>query len=117
MGFWSNLAKSIFGSASSGGLGPDGGMYFYVRLYQVPGKQSPQDEIVELRVHPHNDLSLGDDGNYFVRKTVVGNKHFRRAELVIYFDKRRGVRDHEISGGKLVTAREYDAYVEAEANK
>lgn len=115
MGFWRNLAKSIFGSDGPGR--GDGGLYFYVRLHQIPGKQSPQDEIVEIRVHPHNDLSLNDDGTYFVRKTVVGNKHFRRAELVIHFDKRRGIRDHEISGGELVTARDYDAYVEAETGE
>lgn len=114
MGFWNNLAKSIFGRSSSSG--PDGGMYFYVRLYHVPGRPSPQDEIVEIRVHPHNDLSLGDDGNYFVRKTVVGNKNFRRADLTIHFNKRRQIAEHDISGGELVTAKEYDAYVEGANN-
>ena len=113
MSFWRNLAKSIFGEGGPSG-GRDGGLYFYVRLYQVPGKTSPQDEIVELRVHPHNDVSLGDDGDYFVRKTIVGNKHFRRAELTVHFNKRRQISDHEISGGELVTAAEYDAYVEGE---
>ena len=113
MSFWNNLAKSLFGRSSMGG-GPDGGLYFYVRLHYIPERSSPQDEIVELRIHPHNELSLGDDGNYFVRKTVVGNKYFRRAELTIHFDKRRNTLDHEISGGELVTAAEYDTYVEAE---
>lgn len=113
MSFWSKLAKSLFGSSALNS-GKDGGLYYYVRVHYVPGRTSSQDEIVEIRIHPHNELSLQDDGNYFVRKTVVGNKNFRRAELTLTFNKRRQVINHEISGGELVTAEEYDAYFEAE---
>ena len=113
MSFWSKLSKSIFGSNSMGG-GRDGGLYYYVRVYHVPGRTSPQDEIVEIRIHSHNELSLQEDGNYFVRKTVVGNKNFRRAELTLTFSARRKVIDHEVSGGEMVTAEEYDAYIEGE---
>jgi hypothetical protein len=90
---------------------PDEGLYFYVRLYNVPGKPREDDEIVEIRINKMNDISRDDEGNLFVRKDVAGKRKFRRGELLLYFDEKRNVRDHEVSGGELVSPEAYEEYL------
>ena len=108
MGFWSSVKNFLFGAGDDSG---NGGKYFYVQLYDVPHRPSPQDEIVEIRIHTQHDLSLTDSGNYFVRKVVVGPRKFKRGELRLYFDSRKNLIDQEVSGGELVTKDDYDAYI------
>lgn len=108
MGFWKSVSSFLFGSRQSGAQG----LYFYVRIYKLPNRQSPDDEFVAIRIHPHNDLSWNDDGQYFVRKVVVGSKSFRRAEIMLTFDKGRRLIDSEVEGGELVDQDEYEAYLE-----
>jgi hypothetical protein len=93
----------------------DGGLYFYIRLYKTPRQPSPDDEIIRLRVHPHNDLSTDDDGHLFLRKTVSGSHTFRRADLVLYFDDQHRLKGHEIDGGELSTDEEYNRYLAGRA--
>lgn len=108
MGLWTTLKNVLFGS---GGGGPDDGLYFYVRLYNVPNRQSPDDEIVKVRINSKNDISLSESGDYFVRKMIVGNRKFKRAEMTLYFDGRKSLKDSEIDNGELVNKAAYEAYM------
>ena len=108
MGFWKTISGFLFGSRQP----TSKGLYFYVRLHKLPNRQSPDDEIIELRLNSYNDLSLNDDGNYFVRKVAVGPKSFRRAEIMLTFDKGRKLIDTEVNGGELVEQEYYLGYLE-----
>jgi hypothetical protein len=102
MGF---LARLFGGSKKS----QDNGLYFYIRLYHVPNKPTPQDEFVKVRVDMVHDLSLADEGDgYFIHKEVLGPKNFRRATLSLHFDNQRRLQNQEIVGGELMTKAEFE---------
>ncbi|PJF43580.1 MAG: hypothetical protein CUN55_08345, partial [Phototrophicales bacterium] len=82
---------------------------FYVRIYKSYAP-SETDEIVEVRVNLAHDLSLDDDGGYFSRKVVVGPHTFKKAELLLYYDKGRNLRDTEVVNGELVERADYETY-------
>jgi hypothetical protein len=105
MDLWTKLSKALFGGSSQ----RDEGLYFYVRLYNLPNTPTDNDEIVKLRVHPQNDISHTDDGDYFVRKLVVGTKQFKRAEVTLYFDAQKKLKNQEVTGGELVKRADYEA--------
>ncbi len=97
-----NFLKNLFGGG--GGQSADGGLYFYV---QPRGCE----EVVEVRINAANDLSLREEGGYFVRKTIRGNyRCFNPAELTLYFDGNKGFQSHEIDGGELVTQEDFDTW-------
>lgn len=104
--------KRLFSGNRSTPRSRDGGLYFHVRLYNIPGRESPDDEIVQIRINPSNDVSLDDDGNYFVRKDVVGTRKFRRGELLVFFDITRQIKDVEVTGGVLVATDDYEEYLD-----
>lgn len=59
-------------------------------------------EVVAVRIDRHNDLSLTDDGGYFVRKVARGERCPFPAELHVTFDSSRrevqvGVQDGELA--------------------
>lgn len=108
MGFLKSIGRMLFGGSQSN----QKGLYFYVRLYKLPNRQSPDDEIVEVRLHSYNDLSLNDDGDYFIRKVVVGPNSFRRAELMLTFNKGRTLIEAKVEGGELVEQEDYLDYVD-----
>ncbi len=110
MGFWKRI-RELFAGGSGGGQGRDSGFYYYVRINKLPHQQSPDDEIVKLRINPNNDLSRTDDGQLFVRKVVAGSKTFRRAEVTLYYDGKRRLVDHEIDNGELVEEEDYLKYI------
>lgn len=85
--------------------------YHYVQIYRAPNRPSENDEIVEIRVDLANDLSLDDDGGYFSRKVVVGPKSFKQAELLLYYDMGRMLRNAEVANGKVATRADYEAYL------
>jgi hypothetical protein len=70
-------------------------------------------EILKGRVDLHNDLSLdfGEGGSatsYFCRKVFVGsNRCYRPIEVQLTFDKNRRVVNEEITGGEIVSEKEY----------
>lgn len=98
-----NFLKNLFGGGNSG-QSADKGLYFYV---QPRGCE----EVVEVRINPLNDLSTGDDGGYFIRKTVRGNHRcFNPAEMTLYFGGNKTLTSQEISGGAFVTRADYDAW-------
>lgn len=106
MGFLRNI-RSLFGG---GNTAQDAGMYLYVKVYKVPNRPSPEDEIVQLRLNPYSDLSEDDEGNLFTKKTVVGTRSFRRAEITVFFDNKRHIRDSEVSGGEVATEEDFKRY-------
>lgn len=107
MGLWKRI-RDMF--AGAGSKTSDGGLYYYVRIYKMPHQESPDDEIVKLRINPMNDLSTTDDGQYFVRKVVAGSRTFKRAEVELYFDKQRRLIDYQVDNGDLVEEEDYLAY-------
>jgi hypothetical protein len=106
MGFLRNI-RGLLGGAQKK---QDAGLYLYVKLYKVPSKPSADDEVVQLRIHTYSEVSEDDDGQHFIKKTVVGSRTFRRAEITLFFDEKRNVRDHEITGGELTTEDEFRRY-------
>jgi len=104
-----NLLKKLFGSG--GRPAGDSGLYFYV-------KSNRSGEVVQVRLHRENDLSLTDDETgYFVRKLIVGQKSFDRIEAEFYFDRAKHFVSAEVNGGTLVEREDYDAYLAASAPK
>ena len=60
-------------------------------------------EIIEGKINMSNDLSLADEGGYFVRKVLIGNQHcFQQIEATFNFDASRGLQEKQISGGTFV---------------
>lgn len=103
--------RRLFGGqpTGQGEPGDRDGMYFYVR-------PDGCDEVVRVRINKSNDPSLADDGTFFVTKTVRGStyKCTRSAELHLYFDKSRRLQNTEVTGGALVTAEDYAAWMAAQ---
>ncbi|HEY1015137.1 MAG TPA: hypothetical protein VGE07_20700 [Herpetosiphonaceae bacterium] len=61
--------------------------------------------LIRLRIDGRNDLSLNDEGDgYFVRKTLVDDRCFRRIELEMTFDLARRPTGHSIANGTLLPA-------------
>jgi hypothetical protein len=90
LGFWSRL----FGGGAR--TSSDGGIYIRVRCDACG-------EIVQGRISPTSELSLADEGGYFVRKVLVGRECFRPIEVQIrYSDLGRTEISREVKGGTTV---------------
>lgn len=99
-----NFLRKLF---TGGGGAAVNAHFFYVRPKRC-------DEIVQVRINPHNDLSLLDDGNgFFVRKTARGNRCPFEASLYVVFDQNRRPVNVEIENGESVTEADYLAWVES----
>ena len=101
--------RRLFGLGGSAAGGPSRdatGLYFYVRSHRCG-------EVIRVRLDRNNDLSLQEDGTYYVRKVVVGNECFDRMEAEFYFDSQRRLTHKEVSGGVFVDHDEYEAYEES----
>lgn len=60
-------------------------------------------ETVEGKVNMNSDLSLDDEGGYFVRKVLMGGgRCFQQIEATFKFDASRKLQDKQIGGGKFV---------------
>jgi hypothetical protein len=60
-------------------------------------------ETIEGKVSMKNDLSLDDEGGYFVRKVLMGSgRCFQQIEATFKFDASRKLQDRQISGGTFV---------------
>lgn len=97
--------KRLFGGGGNQGSKDDpDGLYYYFR-------SDRSGEVVQVRLHRFNDLSLMDDGKtYFSRKMVVGSKSYERMEAEFMFDGSRRLISCEVTGGELVEREDYDAY-------
>lgn len=103
-----NFLKKLFGGVGGSG-GNANAQYFYVRPKRC-------DEIVEVRVNLHNDLSQNDDGDgYFVRKLVRANRCPFTAELHITFDNNRRIVQIGVQDGAAVEAEDYQAWLASKA--
>jgi hypothetical protein len=89
---------------SSNRRGDEAGYWIYVSCSLCGEKLS-------TRINLYNDLSINytgpDDQTYICRKTIVGREGcFQRIEIKLYFDRRRNLKDQEISGGAFIEERE-----------
>ena len=103
-----NFLRKLLG----GGANADDkdGVYFYVRAKRTG-------EVIRLRLHRFNDLSLNDDGSsYYTRKVVVGQRSFDRIEIEFFFDKNRNFVSADVSGGTLVDRADYEAFLAGQAS-
>ena len=86
--------KKIFGGGTS-----SSGSDFYT--FNV--KCDRCGETIEGKVNMNSDLSLDDEGGYFVRKVLMGGgRCFQQIEATFKFDASRGVQERDISGGTFV---------------
>jgi hypothetical protein len=100
MGFLDSV-KSMF--AGGGGSGDGHAHWLYVRCRRCG-------EVIKTRLDLKNDLTPRDEGGFIARKTMVGSQLcFERIEVTLIFDERRQVIEHQISGGDVITAAEFEA--------
>ena len=98
MGFLDTL-KSLFSSPA--GAGADG-YWIYVKCRRCG-------EGIKTRLDLQHSLNPRDEGGYVVRKTLVGNQLcFERVEVELIFDEQRNLVSHEVTGGTLITAEEFE---------
>jgi hypothetical protein len=95
MGFFSRL----FGGNKNTSADHDG-LYIYVRPKMCQ-------EIVRVRVNLMNDLSLQDDGGYFVRKMVSATRCPFQAEVELHFDKGRKLKQSTVTNGDWLEENDY----------
>jgi len=106
---WSmGFLKKLFGGGGSGAsrvAGDPDGLYYYVR-------PNGCEEVVRVRVHRYNDLSVQDDGQtLWTHKSVRGVKCRQPVELDLYYDSNRRLINSEVSGGALVTEADYNEWI------
>lgn len=99
MGFFSRL----FGGNRRGSVDRDG-LYIYVRPKMCQ-------EIVRVRVNLMNDLSAQDDGGYFVRKMVSATRCPFQAEVELYFDGKRNLKQSAVTNGDWLEEDDYVAWM------
>lgn len=98
-----DFLKRLFGGGG-GSRGDKDALYIYVRSDRTG-------EVIRVRIHLYNDLSLSEDGDgYYVRKVIVGEKSFDRIEAQLTFDNKRQLSGSQIYGGELVDEAAYEAY-------
>lgn len=98
--------KRLFGGGQAGG--DKDGLYFYFRADR-------SGEVIQVRLHRFNDLSLTDDGKgYFTRKLIVGPHSYERLEAEFMFDRNRNLQSCEVTGGEMVEQADYEAYLSAQ---
>jgi hypothetical protein len=96
-----NFLKNLFGG--EGGVQDKRGYYVYVRPKRC-------DQLLEVRIDLYNDLSLDDDGGYFVRKIAQSARCPFPAEITLNFDKNRSFLKRNIVDGEFVEKSEYEAW-------
>jgi hypothetical protein len=90
-----SFLSRLFGGGR-GRSSPDGGIYIRVKCDACG-------EVVQTRINPTADLSLSDEGGYFVRKVLVGRQCFRPIEVELrYADLGRTETDRHVTGGTSV---------------
>lgn len=84
----------------------DQGWYYYVRCDKCGEK-------IRFRVDPRWDLAPlydGDDraSSYQVTKYIVGQKCLRPIQVTLTFDQNRKESGRSVTGGRLISAEEYE---------
>jgi hypothetical protein len=100
-----NFLRNLFGGSRENGTANDRNiMVFYVQPKRC-------DEVIEVRVHLLNELSLTEDGGYFVRKLVRGARCPFPAELHLSFDSQRRLLQVGVQDGANVDEAAYQNWV------
>jgi hypothetical protein len=90
------------------GGGPPAPKDRFVTYYVRPKRC---DEIVPVRIDRNNDLSLTDEGGYFVRKVARGERCPFPAELTVSFDSSRRESEVTVQDGERVSEAAYEAWL------
>jgi hypothetical protein len=100
-----NFLKKLFGGSSGGNS--DRARYFYVRPKRC-------NEVVKVRIDMMNDLSIADEGGYFVRKIARAMRCPFPAELHLNFDDNKNLTQVGVQDGEMVEEADYQAWVESQ---
>ena len=104
MGFLTRFFNAFSGKAPTGSDR-------YLPIYVLSRRcQEPIAGQVDLM----NEVSLADDGGYYVRKGLHAsgkNRCFDQVEVELWLDLKKRVVRHEVQGGQWLTAEEYEAEV------
>lgn len=110
MGFFSRLMAAFTGKAPAGSDR-------YLPLYVLDHRcREPICGQIDLL----NELSLAEEGGYYVRKvlhTAGKRRCFGQVEVQLWFDGKKQIVRHELQGGRWLTAEEYAAEVERQAQE
>ena len=96
--------SSIFSGTGGRGSGDDD-YNVYVQCLRCK-------EHLSTRIFINRDLSEKDEDGYITQKTLVGDgksRCFQRIEVVLHFDAKKNMIDREITGGKFITAEDYES--------
>jgi hypothetical protein len=111
MGFFSKLMAAFSGKAPSGSDR-------YLPLYVIDHRCR---EPITGQVDLLNELSLAEEeGGYYVRKvlhTSGKSRCFGQVEVELWLDSKKQVTRHEVQGGRWLTAEEYTAELERQAQE
>ena len=103
MSFLGRLLGGLFRSGGPASPGDPNAVYIHVRCRFCK-------EAVRVRLNRTSDLSPAEDGDGFVvRKSIVGQKCFRRIEVDLAFDRNYRLVSEDVSGGTMITAEEWQA--------
>jgi hypothetical protein len=98
MGLLDRLA-SLLGSKGVGG--GDDAIHIYVECERCKS-------IVHVRLDRRHDISLREDGGYYVRKEIMDSKCFRLMAAEITFDSAYRIQSQEVQGGRFLTKEEFE---------
>ncbi|HRJ43314.1 MAG: hypothetical protein KJZ86_05585 [Caldilineaceae bacterium] len=106
MSFLKRLASLFTGKSSSGG-----------RNLTVYVLSTRCNEPLSAQVDTLNALSGSDDGDaaLYTRKVIQGtgkNRCFAQVEVELWFNSQRGLLRHAVTGGRWLTAEEYETELE-----
>jgi hypothetical protein len=99
MGLLEKLS-SLFGA--KGASGGDDAVHIYVECERCKSK-------VHVRLDRRHDISVREDGSYYVRKEIMDSKCFRLMAAEITFDSAYRIQSQEIQGGRFLTQKEFEA--------
>ena len=90
---------SLFGG--QGGTG-DGAIHIYVECERCKAK-------VHVRLDRRHDISVREDGGFYVRKEIMDSKCFRLMAAEITLDSTYRIQSQEVQGGRFLTQAEFEA--------
>ena len=110
MGFFAKIMAAFTGKAPSGSDR-------YLPLYVLDHRCR---EPITGQIDLLNELSLSEEegGGYYVRKvlhTSGASRCFGQVEVQLWLDGKKQITRHEVQGGRWLTAEEYAAEVERQA--
>lgn len=99
MGLLDKLS-AMFGGKPA--VGADDAIHIYVECGRCKAK-------VHVRLDRRHDISLREDGGYYVRKEIMDAKCFRLMAAEITFDSAYRIQSQDVQGGRFLTRAEFEA--------